>query len=100
MGRMKDLLITIYNGGDEAVEAAQQIAGLSEIVPHDDEPGWIPVEERLPEDGQNVIACFVGGTEAKEVGEATFNKREGWFSTEHGAWSASHWMPMPEPPAQ
>ena len=48
MGHMKNLLITIYGGGDEAVEAAKQIAGLSEIVPHDDEPGWIPVDESLP----------------------------------------------------
>jgi hypothetical protein len=32
MGHMKDLLITIHRGGDEAVEAAQQIAGLSEVT--------------------------------------------------------------------
>jgi hypothetical protein len=28
MGRMKDLLITIHNGGDEAVEAAVALAGM------------------------------------------------------------------------
>ena len=56
---------------------------------------WIRVSERLPEDGQNVIACFTGGG---EVGEATFDERDGWFYNEHGAWGASHWMPLPEPP--
>jgi hypothetical protein len=56
---------------------------------------WIPVSERLPEDGQNVIACF---TDGRDVGEATFSKRDGWFYNEHGAWGASHWMPLPEPP--
>jgi hypothetical protein len=59
---------------------------------------WIPVSEQLPEDGQSVIACFEGGGMTGQVGEATFNKRGGWFSTERGAWCASHWMPLPEPP--
>ena len=58
-------------------------------------PVWIPVSEQLPEDGQNVIAYFTGGG---EVGEATFNKRDVWFYNEHGAWAATHWMPLPEPP--
>ena len=29
MGHMKDLLITIYGGGDEAVEAACELAGIA-----------------------------------------------------------------------
>jgi hypothetical protein len=61
-------------------------------------PRWIPTSERLPEDLQRVIAYFAG-VGIDEVGEAVFNKAGGWFSTEHGAWEASHWMPMPEPPA-
>ena len=60
---------------------------------------WIPVTERLPEDGQSVIACFSGGGISGEVGEAVFNKAGGWFSTEHGVWAASHWMPLPAPPS-
>ena len=60
---------------------------------------WIPTSERLPEDRQRVIAYFAG-VGIDEVGEAVFNKAGGWFSTEHGAWEASHWMPMPEPPAR
>ena len=59
---------------------------------------WIPVLEQLPEDGQSIIVCFEGGGMTGQVGEATFDKRGGWFSTERGAWSASHWMPLPEPP--
>jgi len=59
---------------------------------------WIPVSEQMPEDGQSVIVCFEGGGMTGQVGEATFDKRGGWFSTERGAWGASHWMPLPEPP--
>jgi hypothetical protein len=59
---------------------------------------WVPVSEQLPEDGQTVIVCFEGRGVNGQVGEATFNKRGGWFSTELGAWGASHWMPLPGPP--
>jgi hypothetical protein len=59
---------------------------------------WIPVSEQLPGDGQSVVACFEGGGMTGQVGEATLNKRGGWFSTDRGAWCASHWMPLPEPP--
>lgn len=85
MGAMKDLLITIYGGGDEAVEAAKKLA-----------PEWIPVSERLPNEGEPVLAfCPMIGTQVAHV-------------TEEGAWywgtsgclgyTATHWMPLPEPP--
>lgn len=98
MGRMKDLLITIYNGGDEAVEAAQQIAGLSEIVPQDDEPGWIPVEERLPERNEIVLAFDQGGV---TVGSYSPMLEDWWtLQVDRMAPGAvvTHWMPLPEPP--
>lgn len=102
MGRMKDLLITIYSGGDEAVEAAQQIAGLSEIVPHDDEPGWIPVQEQLPERGQMVIVAFRGhwGGKRKVSAEVFWiDDRGGWTGCDSmKGGKPTHWMPMPEPP--
>jgi hypothetical protein len=50
------------------------------------------VSERLPEDGQSVIVCFEGGGMAGQVGEATFDKRGGWFSTEQLTVQA--WQPM------
>jgi hypothetical protein len=61
---------------------------------------WIPVSERLPEDCQRVIACFppVRSGDPTDVCEATFNKAQGWFAMEHGCYTATHWMPLPEPP--
>jgi hypothetical protein len=61
---------------------------------------WIPVSERLPEDCQRVIACFppVRSGDPTDVCEATFNKSQGWFAMEHGCYTATHWMPLPEPP--
>ena len=61
---------------------------------------WIAVSERLPEDRQTVIACFppVRSGDPTDVCEATFNKARGWFAMEHGCYTATHWMPLPEPP--
>ena len=94
MGRMKELLTIIYGGGDEAVEAAQQIAGLSEVVPEDDGPCWIPVEERLPENFCWVLVARYGGTivvEAQHIGGGTFMRGNSEVYP-------THWMNLPEPP--
>ena len=57
---------------------------------------WIPVSERLPEDGQAVIVFW---SKYKQVGEAVFGKEEGFFSTDRGGcYDISHWMPLPQPP--
>lgn len=57
---------------------------------------WIPVTERLPEDGQIVLTCKNGICEVQTY-EA---RRNGWVS---GRWFWSmafvtHWMPLPNPP--
>ena len=88
MGCVKDLLITVYGGGDDAVVAAEKLAGLNR---------WIPVGERLPDDRQHVIACFPSPLEF--MTHAVYEKDPGWFSIpNYGAAQATHWMPFPDPP--
>ena len=89
MGYYKNLDIRIRSGGDDAVAAALEMM-----------PRWIPVSERLPEDRQRVLAYlsqFMAG-DSTDVCQATFNADVGWFETQFGCYTASHWMPMPEPP--
>lgn len=82
---MKDLLITIHNGGDEAVEAAQKLQALGE---------WVAVSERVPEGYKRVLVCL----DNRAVCEAAFNPQYGWFETEWRCYRPTHWMPLPEPP--
>lgn len=96
MGHMKNLLITIHGGGDEAVEAAKVIAGLSDFTFEDDEPRWIASAERSPPDRTLVMAYAAG--------RHVFGYTQGgdWIDTLYGwtlASQPSHWMPLPEPPA-
>ena len=57
---------------------------------------WIPVTERLPEEGQRVLSV-------KEEGYVEINcitNRTGdWFSRAYDPSSViTHWMPLPQPP--
>lgn len=85
MGQMKNLLITIHNGGDEAVEAAKKLS-----------PEWVPVSERLPEEEQDVVVFTAEGIHVAALDE------DGVWCPSHGdGWqfpTPSHWMPLPEPP--
>ena len=56
---------------------------------------WIPVAERLPEDGDRVIACGAKGGVfmIRATSIAGFGKVDG--ASSHRCYT--HWMPLPEP---
>lgn len=68
-------------------------------------PKWISVENRLPEDHDDVLVLVTG-----ECGNITFWKTcmvgaylgdEGWFCNEYPGWDnpgVTHWMPLPKAP--
>jgi len=62
--------------------------------------GWIPVEERLPGNGEMVLCIFYDGE--KELCEYCAGDEPTWLSCAHGNWIASDsvgaWMSIPEPP--
>lgn len=92
MGRMKDLLEVVYAGGDEAVEAAEKLAGMNR---------WTRCTERVPEIVTESLSDVVM---AWRPGEAF--PQPAFVQLENGkrVWkwklpqSPTHWMPMPEVP--
>lgn len=69
-----------------------------------DDPRWIKVEERLPENGQKVIACFlVGSMHQKQTIEISIFHKMTTRDVFTGSvdWKyVTHWMPLPELPGK
>lgn len=97
--RLIQLKNEVENTGNGAYFSKNNISKIVELLIADleqdeKENGWIPVSERLPEDGTNVIASFSSGTvtELRYVANGIF----------HGIYEYSTkvivaWRPLPEP---
>ena len=55
---------------------------------------WIPVSERLPEEGEGVVVAVEGGF----VYPDTFDCVSEGIPRFYDAYNVTHWMPLPEPP--
>lgn len=80
----------------EAVDNTQAIIDTLEQI--EQEPKWIPVSERVPEDGEEVL-CFLGSEEM-----AVLFRRNDWGQDEWvdggfatGSYDVVAWMPLPLP---
>lgn len=69
----------------------------------DSHPHWIPVEERLPEPGKNVLV-WSSGFDEPMVGcfkHWNWQRKQHMFyvHNDRNMWgNITHWMPMPQPP--
>lgn len=68
--------------------------------------GWIPVEERLPEDCEEIVLVQVSGKMAENIWFdnafelATYVNGEGWILENYPEWQNPKviaWQPLPEP---
>ena len=80
------------------------------IDPESLRPKWISVEDRLPEDGELVLVLASGKpcenitlVDAYEMAEYSRDNNRGWILETYPMWEdakVTHWMPLPEPPAE
>ena len=72
---------------------------------------WIPVTERLPDNKEHdwVLAQVVEDNgymhipkvmEYRQALNDWYEETYGWLSKHNGAFSVTHWMPLPEPPKE
>lgn len=67
---------------------------------------WIPVSERLPEDGVAVLVAFTENPKDIDILTAKYYKHYAGFGGLDNWWNiegwhtgnVTHWMPLPEPP--
>ena len=93
----------------EAANAIEELQGRAKVLEKvadkwcEAVPKWIPVTERLPLYGQDVLAVrtYGDGEKCQEVlmaHIAVWNEETGekWWN----ATNITHWMPLPEPPKE
>lgn len=80
-----------YEHGWEVCEATILAYGALQ-----NQPFWIPVEERLPEPDTDVLARRATGMDV----ECYHRESGGYWSWDEysGKWRVTHWMPLPEGP--
>lgn len=100
--------------GDMAVDGYVRMGRVEEIIRShmnhsgdDTEMGdWIPVEERLPEDCEEIVLVQVSGKPADNIlfdnafELALYKKEEGWILDNYPEWENPEviaWQPLPEP---
>ena len=79
-----------------------------DAIREQEERRWIPVTERLPDDGEQVIVVATGKPESNitldnAIEFAEFSTDEGWILEMRPEWEdpkVTYWMPCPEPPKE
>lgn len=90
--------------------AIEELGIIKKIIrSHMDEAendGWIPVEERVPEDCEEIVLVQVSGKMAENIWFdnafelATYVNGEGWILENYPEWENPKviaWQPLPEP---
>lgn len=88
MGAMKDLLIGIYGGGDQAVEDALKLAGINR---------WVPVEEGPLPNGWVLVTVLSNGVPEVGIARVVNGMVHPGCDSPDMVTRVTHWMPLPDP---
>lgn len=88
----------------ESVDICYGLNQAKRIIRKHMTDGWIPVEERMPENDDFVLATVTGIynvlTFSEAIQLASYCKDDGWFIEGYPEWenpNVSAWRPLPEP---
>lgn len=91
LAQARQVVADRYGHDDMRIECEKAVWMLLNCADEKINSGWIPVTERLPEEGQMVIACYPTDC-GKRVMTAYYYKECGFSCGITYAW-----MPLPEP---
>lgn len=97
-----------FYGSIAKIEAVRDACVLAVAALRDqEERRWIPVTQRLPDDGESVIVIVNGKvgnlTLDDDIEFAEFSLDEGWILEVWPEWEdpkVTYWMPSPNPPKE
>ena len=97
-----------FSGKMAKVIAAREACALAiDALREQEERRWIPVTEKLPDDGDSVIVVVSGKVGSLSLHDAIefaeFSIDEGWILEMWPEWEdpkVTYWMPCPEPPKE
>lgn len=116
---LKKIKVKYIHGGDEDFDAKRREAIGMAIAALREQPRWISVEERLPEESTEVLSFFcvrkIDGTWERYTATAIRLRDAKWLVSDYQngieaySWGTdiedccfrvTHWMPLPEPPKE
>ena len=92
---MREASVFAKNYDGSVAECVTIVAAERILRKHTKNDGWIPVEERLPENGHSVLICGIHGW--IDVGWYIRGTWSTGFSAAEIVKEVVAWMPLPEP---
>ena len=84
----------------DAIEVLIAALAASNAVIAKSKPQWIPVTERMPENGSHCLVVRFDYVTNTPFVDLLWFDNSWWDRLNSGDYAVTHWMPLPEPPEE